>query len=321
LSDPALNRRSFFGLEFQLDEALAERVPDIVNGPRQGFVNVRTISAVAPQDAAWQPRYRDREFALEDHRQGEWLRVRYAEGPTFDLKRDGSEVRAWWAPGSTLDDVAACVLGPIAGILLYLRGTSCLHASAIAYRGRALVFVGAAEAGKSTLAAAFARIGHQVLTDDILAIDGRDGDVFAQPAVPRIGLWPDSVQHLWGDVNALPRQSEGWDKRGFDLTNGILFHRTALPIGAVFVLADRKPDAAIRIESLKGTNAVLALIANKYVTRYSEREQNKGDFVLLAKLAASVPMRRITRSNALTDLRVTCEAILADYDALALAPA
>ncbi len=253
--------------------------------------------------------------------QGEWLRIRYREGPIFDIKSDGSEVRAWPVPGYSREDIASCVLGPISGLLLYLRGTTCLHAGTIAYQGRALAFVGAAEAGKSTLAAAFARMRYPVITDDILALERRDGRVLALPAIPRIGLWPDSVQHLWGDADALPQRTATWVKRSFDLLSEDLYQRTALPIGAVYVLADRELGAAHRYFGLNGTDAVLALIANKYVTRYSEREQDKRDFVLLSELAASVPIRRITRSDALVDLNTTCEAILADYDALNLAPA
>jgi hypothetical protein len=89
-------------------------------------------------------------------------------------------------------------------------------------------------------------------------------------------------------------------------------------VGAVYVLADRKPGASHRIEPLVGTNGILALIANKYVTRISERNQDRRDFILLSALAASVPMRRITRDDALTELNSTCEAILSDYASLAL---
>ena len=84
---------------------------------------------------------------------------------------------------------------------------------------------------------------------------------------------------------------------------------------------DREPKAAPHIGENVGTKAVLPLIANKYVTRYSKREQDRRDFVLLSELAASVPVRRITRSDALTDLNATCEAILTDFASIALTPA
>jgi hypothetical protein len=258
---------------------------------------------------------------IEDLDAGDWIRIRYEDGPTFVLNKDRSEIRTSWAPPTTRDDVETYLFGPIFGLLLYLRGLTCLHASAIACRGKALVFVGAAEAGKSTLAAAFARQGHRILTDDILVVDESGRSIVAKPGIPRIGLWPPSVESLWGDADALPRQTPTWDKRYLDLEGQGLFQDSPLPVGAVYVLADRQLDAALHIEALAGTEAMLALIANKYVTRYSEREQDRRDFVLLSELAASVPIRRITRRDALTDLHATCEAILADYDALALAPA
>ena len=317
MNRPAVARRTFFGLEYQFDAGLANCVPDFFGGPCRARITI----SIPPEgrDGDWRVRYLDGELSIEEDRQGQWLRVRYADGPTFDLRRDGSEVCAL-TMGSSLEDIASCVLGPISGFLLYLRGTTCLHAGAIAYQHRALAFVGAAEAGKSTLAGAFARSGHRVLTDDILALERRDGEVLAQPAIPRIGLWPDSVERLWGNAEALPRQTATWAKRRFDLLSEDLYQRTALPIGAVYVLANREPDTVPRFIGLNGTDAVLALIANKYVTRYLEREQNKRDFILLSELATSVPIRRITRSDALTDLNATCDAILADYNSLALAP-
>ena len=145
--------------------------------------------------------------------------------------------------------------------------------------------------------------------------------MLAQPAVPRIGLWPDAVEQLWGNADALPRQIANWDKRFFDLLSANGFQATGLPIGAVYVLVERAAEATIRMEALKGTTALLALIANKYVTRYSEREQDGRDFALLSELAASVPIRRLIRSDALSDLNATREAILADYDAVALTAA
>lgn len=269
----------------------------------------------------WQIRHRDQDLAVEDIAAGDWIRISYQDGATFLLRKDGSEIRTSWISPLTPQDVESYLFGPISGLLLYLRGVTCLHASAIACSGKALAFLGAAEAGKSTLAATYARKGYRVLTDDILALDRNATGIAARPGVPRIGLWPQAVKHLWGDEDALPRQVPTWDKRQFDLTSWGLFQDSALPVGAIYLLADREPNAAHRIELLTGTDAVLVLIANKYVTRYSEREQEKCDFVLLSELAASVPIRRLTRSDALSDLDATCEAILADYGALALTAA
>ena len=239
--------------------------------------------------------------------------MRYHDGTAFVLNRSASEVHASWVPPLTADDAAAYLVAPVFGLLLYLRGLTCLHASAIAHDGKALVFVGGAESGKSTLAAAFARMNCRVLSDDILVVEKADRLFVARPGMPRIGLWPESVGYLWGDREALPRQVATWDKRYLDLADANLFQESPLPVGAVYSLADRAPEATLRIEPLRDIEAVLPLFANKYVTRVTEREQSRRDFVLLSELAASVPVRRITRKDALPDLQETCEAILADY--------
>ena len=247
--------------------------------------------------------------------------MRYSDGTEFVLDRAGSEVHSFWTPPSTPEDVVTYLLGPVLGLLLYLRGVTCLHASAIACEGAALVFVGPAEAGKSTLAAAYARRDYRVLTDDILVLVRNEHSILAVPGVPRIGLWPQSVEQLWGREDALPRQVETWEKRYFDLDGHGLFQDSPLPVGAVYLLAQREPNVEPCIGPLTGTSALLALIANKYVTRISERAQDRRDFVRFSELAGSVPVRRITRSDALSDLNATCQAILADYDTLALASA
>jgi hypothetical protein len=265
--------------------------------------------------------HEDPDVVIERALNGANFTVRYGDGTTFVLNREGSDVGVSWTTPLTAGDVATYLFGPVFGLLLYLRGLTCLHASAIAHNGKALVFVGAAEAGKSTLAAAYARLGYRVLTDDILVLVQETHSTIAQPGIPRVGLWPESVDRLWGNANALPRQTPTWEKRYLDLSVHGFFQDSPLPVGAVYVLADREAKTALRFESLAGTDAVLALIANKYVTRISEREQEKRDFILLSELATSVPVRRIARSDDLADLYATCDAILADYDALALARA
>ena len=329
MCEPMVTRfwtRSCFGLEFAL--AGASPAEGLRGSGSAASVQVALSTAATRgfEERNWRLIFRSPELGpagapsviIEDLPGHPWIRVRYDDGTTFVLDRDGSAVRASWAVDATLEDAETYLVGPVFGLLLYLRGLTCLHASAIARHGEALIFVGAAEAGKSTLAAAFAKKDHPVLSDDILVLERADSVFLARPGIPRIGLWPESVEHLWGDRDALPRQVATWDKRYLDLDRVNLFQATPLPVGAVYILGERAPGVTPRIECLRGTEAALALIANKYVTRVAERELDKRDFELLSALAASVPIRRITRSNALFELDATRDAILVDHDSLIL---
>src|SRR5258708_3332580 len=101
----------------------------------------------------------------------------------------------------------------ILGVLVRLRGVTCLDASAVAIEDRWVAFVGPEAAGKSTTAAAFARQGYGVLSDDIVALVERDGAFHVMPAYPHLCLWPDSVKMLYGSSEMLPRFSPEWEKR------------------------------------------------------------------------------------------------------------
>jgi len=106
---------------------------------------------------------------------GTYLRMHYLDGLQFWLDRSGREVWGLLPHGFSTDDALSYLLGPVLGVLLRLRGTVCLHASAIVFEDRVIAFVGGEGAGKSTTAAAFSSSGYRVVTDDIVALTERDG--------------------------------------------------------------------------------------------------------------------------------------------------
>ena len=86
------------------------------------------------------------------------------------LVEDGRTVRYETERGATARDVRAFLLGAVWGAIGWQRGLLPLHASVVT-RGRNLhAFNGGPGAGKSTLAAALARHGYPLFTDDILLL-------------------------------------------------------------------------------------------------------------------------------------------------------
>ena len=148
-----------------------------------------------------------------------YLRLAYFDGTQFWLDRDGTEVWATWPENLQIEDAATYLLGPVLGILLRLRGVTCLHASAVAFGERAVAFVGSEGAGKSTTAAALAQHGHAILSDDVVALAEHDGSFFVHPAYPYLCLWPESVESLYGSPDALPQFSANYEKRFLSLGN------------------------------------------------------------------------------------------------------
>jgi hypothetical protein len=244
---------------------------------------------------------------------GAWLRLEYADGMRFWLDREGRSVWALWPDSLSLEDAATYLLGPVLGLLLRLRGVTCLHASAVVVGDRAVAFVGEEGAGKSTTAAALARRGHAVLADDIVALVEREGVFHAMPAYPYLSLWPESVEMLYGSEKTLPSFSANFEKRMLPLAGDhARFEDESLPLGAIFLLGDRSAEpAAPFLEALTPQESLLSLVANSYATRLLNEDMRAREFALLGRLVSVVPVRRLRPHEDPARIDLLCDRILA----------
>jgi hypothetical protein len=221
------------------------------------------------------------------------LRLEFCDGTQFWLNSNGTHLWSIWPQTLSLENTLGYLLGPVLGFLLRLRGVVCLHASAVAVGNRCAVFVGAQGAGKSTTAVAFAREGCAVLSDDVVALDESQGRFRVQPSYPHVLLWPDSVQRLFGSVDALPNSGEDSDKRRLTLGNdGSRYQGQALPLGAVYILGPRATTSTL--EPLGRSCAMVHLIAHSYATGLLESEKRAQEFETFGRLIDTVPVRSAT---------------------------
>jgi len=246
------------------------------------------------------------------------LHVAYADGAEFAIDPTCSEVFGVSTGALTHDDLLVYLQGPILGFVLRLRGVTCLHASAAAVAGRSFAVVGGAGMGKSTSAAVFARLGLEVLTDDVLVLRDRGTSFDVQPGLPRVLLWPESVAALFGDADALPRIVSTWGKRYLDLTRpGYRFARAASPLGAVYVLGPwLAPGAAPEITPLAGAGALARLVANTYANDFLDRRMRAEELEVLGRVATVVPIRLVRAPDDRGAVSLACQAILADFRSL-----
>ncbi|MBI3467548.1 MAG: serine/threonine protein kinase [Planctomycetes bacterium] len=242
----------------------------------------------------------------------------YADGVEFLLDRETARIWAGWSGETTLDDAAVYLLGPILGYVLRTRGVTCLHASVVAANETAFAFVGSARSGKSTAAAAFARLGLPVLSDDVAAICELDGRFHVRPAYPQLRLWPDSVERLFGSRDALAPltpQCPQWDKRYLSLVSDgeHSFMDRPLPLRAVYVLGARETsDTAPRIEPLPPRERLLKLIANSYTGYLATAADQRREFHLLRSLIEAMPVRHVIPHADPARIPDLCSAIMTD---------
>lgn len=244
----------------------------------------------------------------------EFFRLQYADGTDFVVDRPGTKVWGRWREPWTVDDIATYLLGPVLAFVLRRRGITCLHASAIALGGQAIALVGPPGAGKSTLAAGFARRGHPGLSDDVVALGHVDGRFSVQPGTPRIRLWPDSVTALYGTPEALPRLTPTWDKRFLDLTEpGGRYQPQPLPLAAIYLLTAREPEPTLPcVEGLSSVESLVALVANTSANYLLDETMRGQEFECLSAVVNSVPVRRLVRYDDLALVSSVCDMLVHD---------
>ena len=242
------------------------------------------------------------------------VHIRYYDGTEFWLDENRKTVWATWIESSSLENALSYFFGPILGVLLRLCGVICLHASAVALRDHAIAFVGSEGAGKSTTAAAFARNGCAVISDDIVALNEQGSDFLVTPAYPHLSLWPESVDALFGSPHVLPQFTQEWDKRRLPLgSDDTSFERRTLPLGAVYLLGPRTHGAVAGVENVRPQAAHLSLVTNAYGSNILTNELRAAEFALIGRLVSKVPVRQLVRKDDPSELGLLCDLVRTDF--------
>ncbi len=244
---------------------------------------------------------------------GGYFVLQYSDGTRFTVERSGKEVFADWPDRFTVEDISPYLLGPILGFILRLRGTIPLHASAVSIAGHAIALMGPAGAGKSTTAGGFARRGYRVISDDVVALNDNGAKFLIPPGYPRVNLWAESVQALFGASDSLPFISPDWDKQFMPLDQETQFETGALPLGAIYVLQRREEGlAAPVLGNLGGPEAFLALLGNTYMNYIPDPQLRRLEFEVIQRVLGHVPIRTIRAATDASMLFDLCETIGAD---------
>lgn len=220
-------------------------------------------------------------------------------------------------PASGVDErlLAFPLLGPVLAMTLHARGAFVLHASAVAVDGHAVAFLGDKGAGKSTTAAAMIAAGHELLSDDILALTRtRSGQWSVEAGFPQLKLSTDTataIRVAGADVRLPPHTAI--PKLLHRLTSG--FSTSPVPLSRIFVL--RRGDRPA-IEKLRPKEAFTALAKFSYCARFGTSALN-GDtagrhLAAIGALLKEVDVCRLEVPERLERLGETVRLVEADLD-------
>ena len=216
------------------------------------------------------------------------------------LARAGRELILDTAPGTDGADIEAFLLGAVAGVLLHQRSELALHASCVAIDGKAVAISGPSGRGKSTLAAALAAEGHQLLTDDVCRILFAEGRAWSVPGSSRLRLWPDAAAALHHTPDNLAPGRSGHAKRLLVLPPA---SPSPIPLAMIVRLSS---DARVTVPSLtrlSGTATMARPVDVLYRAGLGRRMGRRLSlFRDFAHLLSIVPSFSLTRTGNMANL-------------------
>ena len=192
------------------------------------------------------------------------------------------------------DEAELRLLSQVLAVYLELRGVTMLHAAGVRIGDAAALFLASPHGGKSTLAAEFARAGHPVIGDDLVALRRATGGWSAAPGLPVLKLWPDSARRT-GAGETLPTLFPGTEKRRQALAKPGSFVEDATTVRALY-LPQRSPDIGRpTVEPIPISETLQLLLRHSFAGQAAqalglaeERLERLGD------LAEAVPARRLS---------------------------
>jgi hypothetical protein len=209
----------------------------------------------------------------------------------FQVK-EGREIWITPAPNADLRVIQLCVSGSVMAILLYQRGYQALHAGAVNIAGQAVAFVGESGQGKSSMTVTLLSRGHQLVADDIVPIDFKNGRINTIPQT-KIGL--ELAEMLGFSTDSLIFLHPQLGKYAYRQEQN--FSLSPLPLHSIYVLNE---GDTIQIERLSAQTAIVELIRHSYGSRALQAAVSPGFHLLQStEIYKRVPIYRLQRPRSL----------------------
>jgi hypothetical protein len=261
---------------------------------------------------------------LQYENDGFWECRRFADGALraswkghfdFFVSADGRRV-LWRRLAGIPDEVLfTYLLNQVLSECLVARGVEPLHATSVVIDGMAIAILGNSGYGKSTLAASLMRMGHRLLTDDVLVLKISESGVLAHPSLARLKLHPDSADAAFARRRSLPMNTFT-DKMILPLEPSEHAARP-VPLRAIYAIPSAAGSTRISIRRARGRRSLLELIRNSFTAVTTARRRLEQQFRFAARLAQAVPIRVLSYPRQLDRLPEVAAAIVADLSNVA----
>jgi hypothetical protein len=316
---------SIYGLNIKSSKKIAVLTEAKIEKVNLYVTWIATTDTIAHEKLAWAP-ILTRELELRKQITfygaegvgGQFLKICFRTdygGLSFILNSQKSELYIQHTDKEPDADLDSFFVGTILGCVLRLKGELCLHASAININGKAVLLAGDKRSGKSTTAAAFAKMGYKVLSDDIAVVRINNGRFYVEPGYPKIRLRPKSLEELHPNAaEHFPDVFTTRDSRYADIKNS--FQPYALPLGAIYLMSGS--DDKVKIPSVKPVlgGGMIRLHKNTFASYIITPDMRKNEFEVIGKLISAIPLRTLHFERDVKLVNLQCEVVISDFETI-----
>ena len=218
----------------------------------------------------------------------------------------GTTIRIARFPGASDAAIRAFTLGSAWAAIGYQRGWAMLHGSCVEIGNKAVLFCGAQEQGKSTMAAALIARGHRLLVDDLARVERSEDVAQIYPSAPRLKLWRDTIDQLDWNGNIVAQDDFRDEKFHLSVPSRGPVGPAAL--GAIVLLEWGEEHS---LSPVTGSAAVQAVL--KAATYRSEMLTAMGSHASqaakIAEVIAMVPVLKLVRPRDLNLISESCNLV------------
>jgi len=301
-------------------EAAKGRLRPFLTGRLRARLSRPAANPREPRDWLLQTSLPDGQPWLWTARNEQGFLLRYVGMADFTVNPRGSEIALAYAePVSSRETIAHLLLDQALPMVLGLRGIPTLHASTVVTARGVCAFLGAAGAGKSTLAASFATAGCPALGDDCLAVRENRG-FFAIPAYPGLRLWTDSAESLSTEWSEAPEVAHYTRKRRILNVPALeSFPTRPVRLAVIYCISrvsglEGAPSIP-GIEPMRPNEAFLQLLSASFMLDITDRAVLTRNLKFIERILNAVPVRRLTIPDGFSSLPRVREAVLRDLGA------
>lgn len=205
--------------------------------------------------------------------------------------RGGTDIDIWQDSCADNRLIRMFLHGIVSAILLHQRGLLVLHGSCMAIQDRAVGFLGPSGAGKSSMAAGLHQRGHDVLSEDIVAIDYSNGKPVTYPGIPQLKLTADIITGLG--------YPELFIESLYPLSNEFIYRYNrklsseCIDLSCIFVITDAD---RINIRHLSPQEGFKVLMKNSYTANIIEPTKSQiSHFQCCTQLLNKIPICLLER--------------------------